>query len=208
MAMANESNPVFDPSHISTTRHMVSGHPMLRHVCMQMAEELHWRRLWQPKHHSFNFDMRRGPIATEWFKGGQTNMCYNCLDRWVEAGRGNQACFLWEGMPSHFSGQSRSRLAADLWRCQADRSSFHSLDRLAAELGSSAMPRVWSCVSTPFDSQGWQCSPVLSPSVYKAPGCVANGAEVPIVLACDLNATRGLPQQAAHHWPQSFDRSM
>ncbi len=23
--------------------------------------------------------------------------CYNCLDRWVEAGRGNQACFLWEG---------------------------------------------------------------------------------------------------------------
>lgn len=23
--------------------------------------------------------------------------CYNALDRWVEAGRGNQACFLWEG---------------------------------------------------------------------------------------------------------------
>lgn len=23
--------------------------------------------------------------------------CYNALDRWVEVGRGNQACFVWEG---------------------------------------------------------------------------------------------------------------
>mmetsp|Transcript_3580 Transcript_3580/g.10404 ORF Transcript_3580/g.10404 Transcript_3580/m.10404 type:complete len:633 (-) Transcript_3580:1161-3059(-) len=63
----------------------------------KMAEALYWYKRWQPKHHSFNFDVRKGPISAEWFKGGRTNMCYNCLDRWVEAGRGNQACFLWEG---------------------------------------------------------------------------------------------------------------
>lgn len=63
----------------------------------KMAQALYWRKQWQPQHHSFNFDVSRGPIAINWFKGGQTNMCYNCLDRWVEAGRGNQACFLWEG---------------------------------------------------------------------------------------------------------------
>ena len=68
------------------------------HAC-QMAESLYWERRWQPKHHTYNFDIRKGPIAAEWFKGGRTNMCYNCLDRWVEAGRGNQACFLWEGAP-------------------------------------------------------------------------------------------------------------
>lgn len=30
-------------------------------------------------------------------QGGRTNITYNCLDRWVAAGRGNQVAFLWEG---------------------------------------------------------------------------------------------------------------
>lgn len=71
---------------------------IVRWYWSQMAEALYWYKRWQPKHHSFNFDVRKGPISAEWFKGGRTNMCYNCLDRWVEAGRGNQACFLWEGV--------------------------------------------------------------------------------------------------------------
>lgn len=41
--------------------------------------------------------MRNGPVETEWFKGGTTNICYNALDRHVEAGMGGQTCFLWEG---------------------------------------------------------------------------------------------------------------
>jgi acetyl-CoA synthetase len=63
----------------------------------KMAEDLYWHRRWVPDHHRYNFDMRKGPISIEWFRGAQTNICYNALDRWVEAGRGNQACFLWEG---------------------------------------------------------------------------------------------------------------
>ena len=55
------------------------------------------RTQWEDKHHSFNFDTRKGPITCEWFKGGRTNITYNCLDRWVAQGRGNQLCFLWEG---------------------------------------------------------------------------------------------------------------
>lgn len=34
------------------------------------------------KHTSWNFDVRKGPIHIEWFKGGLTNICYNALDRW------------------------------------------------------------------------------------------------------------------------------
>lgn len=52
---------------------------------------------WEDKHISYNFDVRKGKIFTEFFKGGQTNVCYNCLDRHIKEGRGDQTCFIWEG---------------------------------------------------------------------------------------------------------------
>lgn len=33
----------------------------------------------------------------QWFKGGITNICYNCLDRNVEAGLGDKIALYWEG---------------------------------------------------------------------------------------------------------------
>ena len=39
----------------------------------------------------------QGPIYSEWFKGGKTNIAYNCLDRHVAEGHGAQPCFLFEG---------------------------------------------------------------------------------------------------------------
>lgn len=33
----------------------------------------------------------------QWFKGGLTNICYNCLDRNVEAGLGDRIALYWEG---------------------------------------------------------------------------------------------------------------
>jgi acetyl-CoA synthetase len=50
---------------------------------------------WDAQHHACNFDLRNGPIFVNWFKGGRTNVTYNCLDRWVAAGRGNQVAFIW-----------------------------------------------------------------------------------------------------------------
>lgn len=52
---------------------------------------------WEDKHISYNFDVRKGKIFTEFFKGGRTNVCYNCLDRHIKEGRGDQTCFIWEG---------------------------------------------------------------------------------------------------------------
>lgn len=33
----------------------------------------------------------------QWFKGGITNICYNCLDRNVESGNADKIAIYWEG---------------------------------------------------------------------------------------------------------------
>ena len=49
------------------------------------------------------------PFA-KWFIGGSLNVAYNCLDRHVEAGRGDKVAFHWEGEP----GDTRTITYADL----------------------------------------------------------------------------------------------
>lgn len=39
---------------------------------------------------------RRAPFA-RWFVGGRYNASFNCLDRWVRAGRGSDMALVWEG---------------------------------------------------------------------------------------------------------------
>jgi acetyl-CoA synthetase len=46
----------------------------------------------------------------KWFVGGKLNMAYNCLDRHLEAGRGDKVAFHWEGEP----GDTRTLTYADL----------------------------------------------------------------------------------------------
>src|SRR2546430_3900871 len=35
----------------------------------------------------------------KWFLGGKLNVCYNCVDRHVEAGGGGKGAYPWEGEP-------------------------------------------------------------------------------------------------------------
>src|SRR5438128_3267733 len=51
------------------------------------------------------------PFA-RWFEGGTLNVSYNCLDRHVEAGRGEKVAYHWEGEP----GDTRTITYADLLR--------------------------------------------------------------------------------------------
>ena len=37
----------------------------------------------------------------KWFEGGKLNVSYNCLDRHIEAGFGNQTALIWEGNDPH-----------------------------------------------------------------------------------------------------------
>ena len=33
----------------------------------------------------------------KWFEGAKLNLCYNAVDRWIEAGHGDRVAFFWEG---------------------------------------------------------------------------------------------------------------
>ncbi|KAL8511025.1 hypothetical protein ACS0TY_017742 [Phlomoides rotata] len=62
-----------------------------------IASEFYWKHKWGTPVCSENFDVRKGIINIEWFKGGITNICYNCLDRNIAAGNGEKTDILWEG---------------------------------------------------------------------------------------------------------------
>jgi acetyl-CoA synthetase len=49
----------------------------------------------------------------KWYLGGKLNVCFNCVDRHVEGGRGNDIAYHWEGEPE---GDRRSITFADLQR--------------------------------------------------------------------------------------------
>ena len=58
----------------------------------EMAEEyLHWHKKWDSVL-DYEFDTPR----VEWFKGGLTNVAYNCLDRHLTTWRRNKAAIIWE----------------------------------------------------------------------------------------------------------------
>src|SRR5206468_9607374 len=57
------------------------------------ARRLSWAKEWDQV-----LDWSNPPFA-KWFAGGQLNVAYNCLDRHVEAGRGDKVAIHWEGEP-------------------------------------------------------------------------------------------------------------
>src|SRR4051812_32768156 len=75
------------------------------------ARRLSWAKEWDEV-----LDWSKPPFA-KWFVGGQLNVAYNCLDRHVEAGRGDKVAIHWEGEP----GDTRTVTYAELHKltCQA-----------------------------------------------------------------------------------------
>ncbi len=75
------------------------------------ARRLTWESPWEQV-----LDWSDPPFA-RWFVGGRINVAYNCVDRHVAAGHGDQVAIHWEGEP----GDTRTLTYADLHRevCQA-----------------------------------------------------------------------------------------
>ena len=61
----------------------------------EMADQFYWEKKWDTVR-DYNFSVSKGPIHIEWFKGGKTNISYNCLDRHLKD-RGDQTALIWEG---------------------------------------------------------------------------------------------------------------
>src|ERR671937_535547 len=53
------------------------------------------------------------PPYAKWYVGGKLNVCFNCVDRHVEAGNGDKIAYYWEGEPE---GDRRELTFADLQR--------------------------------------------------------------------------------------------
>ena len=69
----------------------------------RQAERLDWASPWtEPLQWNLPF--------AKWFVGGTLNVSVNCVDRHVEAGRGDRVAFHWEGEP----GDTRTVTYADL----------------------------------------------------------------------------------------------
>ena len=60
------------------------------------AEQADQRITWFEKWHTVRqVDYHKAEIA--WYLGGKLNAWYNCVDRHVESGRGNETALIWEG---------------------------------------------------------------------------------------------------------------
>ena len=58
----------------------------------KQAERLDWMKKWDTVS---NNDFTKAEIS--WFEGGKLNVSYNCLDRHIKAGFGDQTALIWEG---------------------------------------------------------------------------------------------------------------
>jgi len=84
----------------------------------RIAEQFFWKKP-IPKDldgfMKYNFNVNDGPIKIEWMCGAQTNICYNALDRNVEAGHGDKVAFHWVGNNPADKGQiTYSQLLAEV----------------------------------------------------------------------------------------------
>jgi acetyl-CoA synthetase len=75
----------------------------------QAGDLLDWYEEWDT---ILDWDL---PFA-KWFVGGKLNASYNCLDRHVESGHGDQVAYHWEGEPGDTRTITYAQLLADVCR--------------------------------------------------------------------------------------------
>ena len=63
----------------------------------EIASEFHWFKPWDKV-------LEWKLPDAKWFAGGTTNVSYNCLDRQIDQGHGDEVALIWEGEPVGGSG--------------------------------------------------------------------------------------------------------
>ena len=76
----------------------------------EQAGRLSWERRWDRV-----LDWSGAPVA-RWFVGGRLNVAYNCVDRHVEAGFGDQVALHWVGEPGDRRDVTYGQLQAEVCR--------------------------------------------------------------------------------------------
>ncbi|OQR68106.1 acetyl-coenzyme A synthetase-like [Tropilaelaps mercedesae] len=59
-----------------------------------ISDEFYWREPVKGKVFNYNINVNNGPVFIKCMEGAQTNIAYNCLDRNVEKGLGDNVAYL------------------------------------------------------------------------------------------------------------------
>ncbi|TJZ76488.1 acetate--CoA ligase [Rhodococcus oryzae] len=97
------------------------------------ASRLHWHEPW-----SEVLDWSDAPVA-KWFVGGKLNVAYNCVDRHVLDGHGDQVAIHWEGEPGDSRDVTYNDLLAEVSRAA---NTFTELGLVAGDRVAIYMPMV------------------------------------------------------------------
>ncbi|WP_410655915.1 acetate--CoA ligase [Amycolatopsis sp. lyj-112] len=99
----------------------------------KQAERLHWETKW-----SQVLDWTNAPVA-KWFVGGKLNVAYNCVDRHVADGYGDQVAIHWVGEPGDGRDITYAQLKDEVSQAA---NAFESLGLAAGDRVAIQMPMV------------------------------------------------------------------
>jgi len=95
--MAEEQQQVFEPPESFVKNAWIKDESVYkegedyRSFWAKRAEEMiDWYEKWDET-------LVEDPPYYKWFVGGKLNASYNCLDRWIEKGKGDKLAYIWEG---------------------------------------------------------------------------------------------------------------
>ncbi|GGK65709.1 acetate--CoA ligase [Nocardia camponoti] len=103
------------------------------------ARKLHWHKPFTEV-----LDWSDAPVA-RWFGDGELNVAYNCLDRHVLDGFGDQVAILWEGEPGDSRAITYAELLAEVSRAA---NTFTALGLVAGDRVAVYMPMVPEAIVT------------------------------------------------------------
>ncbi|OXM46646.1 acetate--CoA ligase [Amycolatopsis alba] len=99
----------------------------------KQADRLHWDTKW-----SQVLDWTNAPVA-KWFVGGKLNVAYNCVDRHVDGGHGDQVAIHWVGEPGDNRDITYAQLKDEVSKAA---NAFESLGLTAGDRVAIQMPMV------------------------------------------------------------------
>ncbi|RSN59379.1 acetate--CoA ligase [Amycolatopsis sp. WAC 04182] len=99
----------------------------------KQAERLDWETKW-----SQVLDWTNAPVA-KWFVGGKLNVAYNCVDRHVDSGHGDQVAIHWVGEPGDSRDITYAQLKDEVSKAA---NAFESLGLKAGDRVAIQMPMV------------------------------------------------------------------
>lgn len=144
----------------------------------------------------------------KWFVGGELNMAYNCLDRHVEAGRGDKVAYHWEGEPGDKITITYSELLAEVSKFanvlkgfgveKGDRVAIYMPMILELPIAMLACARIGAAHSVIFggfsaDAIADRCNDAEAKIIVTADGGYRRGAPSPLKPTVDAALEIGAP---------------